>query len=61
MSSVQIIQAELGLVAKIVRDETWLEGERRGCKVNSRDPIVQQHVADVILSQGAAMREEVQA
>lgn len=33
---------------KIVRDECWLEGERRGCAVDPDDPIVSARVADII-------------
>ncbi len=51
------IRAEL---AQIFRNECWLEGERRGRPVHSRDPVVRLKVADIILAgAGAAIRERL--
>ena len=52
-----IVFRELPVIEKIIRDETWLEGERRGCAVAAEDPIVQTHVCDVILRVGQQLRE----
>ena len=45
----EIIRAELPEVAAIIRDECWLEGERRGHAVDPADVSVQQRVAELIL------------
>lgn len=45
------------MIQKIIRDETWLEGERRGCEVSPRDPVVRENVCRVILRVGQEMRE----
>ena len=47
---------QLPLIAKILEDETWLEGERRGCPVDRRDPVVVERVCLIVLTQGAALR-----
>lgn len=52
-----IIARELPVIEKIIADETWLEGERRGCWVPPEDPIVCNNVCQVILRIGAALRE----
>lgn len=44
------IRAELPEIEKIVRNEIWLEAERRGMPVDRHDAAVQQRVADVILN-----------
>jgi hypothetical protein len=44
------------MIQKIVADETWLEGERRGRFVDSTDPIVRHNVCSVVLQIGAEMR-----
>lgn len=48
---------ELPVIQKIIQDETWLEGERRGGYVASNDPVVQAHVCDVVLRIGEQLRE----
>jgi len=45
------------MINKIIRDETWLEGERRGCFVPSSDVVVRANVCGVILRIGAQVRE----
>jgi hypothetical protein len=44
----EIIKAEIPIIEKIIRDETWLEGERRGAPVNSDDPLVLKKVCSII-------------
>ena len=46
----EFIYAELPEIERIVRDECWLEGERRGCPVDRHDPAIQTRVADIILT-----------
>ncbi|MEO5957938.1 MAG: hypothetical protein ABIZ49_09210 [Opitutaceae bacterium] len=53
----RILFRELPMVAKVIRDETWLEGERRGGPVSPEDPVVRENVCRVILRIGAEMRE----
>lgn len=51
-----ILFRELPVIRKIIDDETWLEGERRGAPVSRRDPVVQENVCRVILRIGAELR-----
>jgi hypothetical protein len=44
------------MIQKIICDETWLEGERRGCPVSPMDPVVRENVCQVVLREGARMR-----
>jgi hypothetical protein len=46
----EFIHAEIPQVDKIVQDECWLEGERRGTRVDPQDEVVQNRVAGIILS-----------
>ena len=56
----EFIQAEIPEVRKIVQDECWLEGERRGAAVDPRDDAIQKRVAEIILSGvGAQLRSSV--
>ena len=48
---------ELSVIDQIIRDETWLEGERRGCYVSPLDPVVTENVCQVILRIGHQLRE----
>jgi hypothetical protein len=52
-----VIFRQLPVIQKIIADETWLEGERRGCWVSPEDPIVRARVCEVVLLIGAALRE----
>jgi hypothetical protein len=52
---------QLPLIAQIVRDETWLEGERRGCAVSPDDPVVRENVCAVVLRIGRELRERLTA
>lgn len=52
---------QLPLIQRIIADETWLEGERRGGPVSPEDPVVRENVCLVVLRLGAAMRETLTA
>jgi hypothetical protein len=52
-----IVFHELSLIEKIIRDETWLEGERRGCFVPSSDIIVRANVCIAVLRMGDEFRK----
>jgi hypothetical protein len=56
-----VIFRQLPVIQQVIADETWLEGERRGCWVSSDDPVVRENVCLVILRIGAALREAVTA
>lgn len=47
---------QLSLIEQIIRDETWLEGERRGYPVSSDNPAVREAVCQIVLRIGADMR-----
>lgn len=53
-----VLRRQLPCIAQIIRDETWLEAERRGHTVPSDDPVVRANVCDVILRIGARMRAD---
>ena len=56
----EFIQAEIPAIERIVRDECWLEGERRGCPVDRNDPAIRARVVEIILtSVGAKLRSEL--
>ena len=50
---------ELQVIQKIIDDETWLEGERRGCRVSPDDPVVRENVCRIVLRVGQELRESV--
>lgn len=52
-----ILYRQLPVIQKIIDDETWLEGERRGCRVSPDDPVVCENVCQVILRIGQQLRE----
>ena len=52
-----IILRELPVIQKIIHDETWLEAERRGYFVSSKDQVVRENVCRVVLRVGAQLRE----
>jgi hypothetical protein len=54
-----IVSCELPVIQRIIQDETWLEGERRGCFVLSEDPLVQEHVCQVIFRIGRELRMSI--
>ena len=51
-----VLARQRSMIQKIVADETWLEGERRGRFVDSTDPTVRHNVCTVVLQIGAEMR-----
>jgi hypothetical protein len=51
------ILREIPVIQKIIRDETWLEGERRRAWVSPRDPVVRENVCRVILRIGGELRQ----
>lgn len=55
------LRLELAHIAQIIRDETWLEGERRGRPVSPDDPVVCENVCAVILRIGRELRERCEA
>lgn len=54
-----VLHRQLPLIAKIVADETWLEGERRGRPVEPSDQNVREKVCEVVLRMGHEMRQQV--
>jgi len=54
-----VLRRQLPLIAKIVADETWLEGERRGRAVEATDCAVREKVCLVVLRMGHDMRQQV--
>ncbi len=56
-----VVRQEIPVIQKIVRDETWYEGERRGCWVSSDDPVVRENVCRVIFRIGQELREKLMA
>ena len=55
-----LLARERALIARIMRDEAWYEGERRRCYVPMNDPIVQARVAEILLAgTGAHLRHEI--
>lgn len=56
-----VLLRQIPVIQKIVADETWLEGERRGCFVPSTDCVVRERVCAVVLRIGQQMRESVAA
>jgi hypothetical protein len=57
MSPDPIIARELVAIRQIISDETWLEGERRGCPVSADDPVVRESVCAIILRIGQQLRD----
>jgi hypothetical protein len=56
-----IVYLELHVIKKIISDETWLEGERRGCPVDPSDPVVTAIVCEIVMRIGAELRASMQA
>lgn len=55
-----VMQKQLIVIAQIIRDETWLEGERRGFAVSPHDAVVTENVCRVVLRIGAQLRQSFQ-
>ena len=56
-----IVVRQLPVIQKIIHDETWLEGERRGRHVASDDPVVRERVCQVVLRVGQQLRDSLQS
>jgi hypothetical protein len=56
-----VIFRQLPVIQKIIQDETWLEGERRGCCVTPDDRVVRENVCQVILRIGQQLRDSINA
>lgn len=54
-----VLRLQFPIIAKIICDETWLEGERRGCWVSPQDPVVVERVCAVVLRIGAQLRAQL--
>jgi len=54
-----IVHHQLPVISQIIHDETWLEGERRGCAVSPKDRVVRENVCQVILRIGQQMRDSL--
>ena len=54
-----VVLREIPVIQKIIQDETWLEGERRGCPVPSTDRVVRENVCRVILQIGQQLRDSI--
>jgi hypothetical protein len=54
-----VLHHQIPVIQKIIQDETWLEGERRGCQVTADDCVVRENVCRVILRVGHEIRESV--
>lgn len=52
-----VVFRELPVIQKVIDDETWYEGERRGCYVSPDDPAVREKVCLIILRIGRELRE----
>ena len=55
-----VVVREIPVIHKIIKDETWLEGERRGCPVAPNDTVVKENVCRVILEIGQQLRDSIQ-
>lgn len=56
-----VLLREIPVIQKIIQDETWLEGERRGCSVAPTDRVVRERVCEVILRIGQELRDALSA
>ena len=56
-----VLVRELPVIQKIIHDETWLEGERRGCQVRPDDRVVRENVCEIVLRIGQQLRDSVSA
>jgi hypothetical protein len=55
----QVVPREIPVIEKIIQDETWLEGERRGCPVAASDGVVRENVCRVVLEIGQQLRDSI--
>ena len=53
-----VLAIQRAMIAQIIANEAWYEGERRGCAVHPDDPVVRHNVCLIVLRCGGYMREE---
>ncbi len=54
-----VLFRQLPVIQQIIADEAWLEAERRGCHVPADDPVVREHVCEILIRIGGALRESL--
>jgi hypothetical protein len=54
-----VLHQQLPIIRKIIADETWLEGERRGCPVTPDDRVVRDRVCGIVLAVGQQLRDSL--
>ena len=54
-----VLYRQLPAIQKIIQDETWLEGERRGCHVRPDDRVVRERVCEIVLRIGQQLRDSL--
>lgn len=57
-ASSSLIQAQIPIIEKIIRDETWFEGERRGHYVSETDTVVIRRVCRIIRRDASTIIEQ---
>ena len=55
-----VVVREIPVIRQIIHDETWLEGERRGCPVPPSDTVVKENVCRVVLTIGQQLRDSIE-
>jgi len=55
-----VLFRQLPVIRQIILNETWLEGERRGCCVNANDRVVRENVCRVVLRIGEQLRKSTE-
>jgi len=55
-----VLFRQLPVIRKIIDDETWLEGERRGHAVPADDVVVRERVCNIVLRVGRQLRESLE-
>lgn len=59
LTDAEIVSRQIPVIRKIIEDETWLEGERRGCEVAPNDGAVRENVCRVVLQIGQQIRDSI--
>jgi hypothetical protein len=52
-----VLARQIKMIEKIIDDEAWLEGERRGRPVPRTDPVVRERACQIVLRIGQELRE----
>jgi hypothetical protein len=55
-----VLFRQLPVIRKIIDDEMWLEGERRGRPVSEDDTVVRERVCEIVLRVGRELRESLE-